>query len=272
MVPVQVLVGVPAWWSSETNGGEAEPGEAAARTGDHFFLVYGVAAARTEWGRAGGVVGRGAEAVVVVCEGAVGVGRAPSQRSTHDHVVVVQMRKRRQTRGPVGVGRPPAICERRSGGRRREFGIRRRSAVLRFRGAGAIHRLLVLLLLVERQGFKGQRKTRITGHRLLLHPLLLPQQPRLLAASICFTVSSICCRRGLILGEDIARHRCEVRRRRAGQRVAAPVPPRQLAAVSLGRRGVVAVRRGRQGEGQRDDGLAGSVEQLDLASFEVLPL
>lgn len=101
MVPVQVLVGVSAGRSSETNGGEAEAGEAAAWTGDHLFLVQRVAAAGAERGRPGGVAGGGAVAI--------GVGGAPPQRSTHDHIVVVQMRKRRQTRRPVGVGRAKAI-------------------------------------------------------------------------------------------------------------------------------------------------------------------
>lgn len=109
MVPVQVLVGVSAWRSSETNRGEAETGEAAARTGDHLFLVQRVAAAGAERGRPGGVVGGRAIAIVVGCGGGVGVRGAPPQRSTHDHIVVVQMRKRGQTRRPVGVGRPKSV-------------------------------------------------------------------------------------------------------------------------------------------------------------------
>lgn len=52
--------------------------------------------------------------------------------------------------------------------------------------------------------------------------------------------------------------------------MAAPVPPRLVAAVRLGRRRVVAVWRRRQGEGEGDDRLAGSVKQLDLAALEVL--
>lgn len=61
-----------------------------------------------------------------------------------------------------------------------------------------------------------------------------------------------------------------MRRWRARQRVAAPVPPGPFLAVHLG--GIVAVGRRRQGEGQGDDRLARRVEQLDLAALEVLPL
>lgn len=53
--------------------------------------------------------------------------------------------------------------------------------------------------------------------------------------------------------------------------MAAPVPPGLVTAVGLRLRGVVAVWRRGQGEGEGDDRLAGSVEQLDLAALEVLP-
>lgn len=59
-----------------------------------------------------------------------------------------------------------------------------------------------------------------------------------------------------------------MRRRRARERVAAPVPPGLVPAPCL--RGAVAVRRRGQGEGQRDDRLAGSVEQLDFTALQVL--
>lgn len=52
--------------------------------------------------------------------------------------------------------------------------------------------------------------------------------------------------------------------------MAASVPPGLVPVVCL--RGVVAVWWRGQGEGQGDDRLARSVEQLDLAALEVLPL
>lgn len=144
------------------------------------------------------------------------------------------------------------------------------------RGAGAIHRFLVLLLLVQRvqrQGLEGRRKARVTCEAtptLIPRLLLSPQQSLLLTPSIPFTIHSVHRGRGLLLIEDITQCRCDVRRGGARQRVAAPVPPGHLAAVGLG--GDVAVWRRGEGEGEGDDRLAGSVEQLDLATFEVLPL
>lgn len=129
MVPIQVLVGVPAWWSSETNRREAETGEAAARAGDHLFLVQRVATAGAIWRQTSRVARRRLVAVFVCCGSGIGSGGAPSQWSTHDHVVVVQMGKRRQRWRPVGHSRPPAIREasgsQRLGCLKGEFGVRR---------------------------------------------------------------------------------------------------------------------------------------------------
>lgn len=110
VIPVQILIGVSAWWSSETHRGEAKAGQAAAGTGDHLLLVQRVAAARAERRGTGRVAGRRVVAVVVGgCGASVGGAVTPSLRSIHDHVVVVQMRKRRQAWGPVGDGRPPTV-------------------------------------------------------------------------------------------------------------------------------------------------------------------
>lgn len=107
MVHVQVLVGVSALRCSEAHRGEAEAGQAAAGTGDHLLLVEGVPAAGAEGRRAGRVAGRGVVAVVVG-RGSVGC-RAPAERSTDDHAVVVQTGERGQAWGPVGDGGPTAV-------------------------------------------------------------------------------------------------------------------------------------------------------------------
>lgn len=114
MVPVQVLVVVPTWWSSETHRGEAEAGEAATRAGDHLLLLQRVPAAGTKRGRPGGVGGRGAEAVFGPA-GSAGGGGVPSLGTTCDRVVVVQPREMREAWRSVGNGRLPAILERRGG-------------------------------------------------------------------------------------------------------------------------------------------------------------
>jgi len=280
VVPVQVLVQVSARRRSETQRGEAEAGEAAAGTRHHLLLlVQGVSAAGAERGRAAGVAGRGAVTVVVGGgRGRRAVGGAPSRGPTHHHVVVIQVREGGQARGPVGDGRAPAVGGLEGGGgvdrRGGEFGVRRRGAVLRVRGAAAVHglflppHLLLLLLLqqVQRQGLEGQRETGI-GPAPLPGVLLFSRQSLFSARSARLVVRGVQLGRGL-LGQDGVRRRREVRKRRARQRATAPVPPRQAAAAG----GVVAVRRRGQGEGEGEDGLAGSVEELDLAPVEVLPL
>lgn len=110
VVPVQVLVVVPAWWSSETHRGEAEAGETAARAGDDFLLLQRVPAARTKRRRAGRVGDRGAVAVVFGPAGSTG-GGVPSQGTTCDRVVVVQLRETGKAGRSIGNGRPPAVLE-----------------------------------------------------------------------------------------------------------------------------------------------------------------
>lgn len=114
VVPVQVLVVVPAWWSSETHRGEAEAGETAARAGDDFLLLQRVPTAGTKRRRAGGVRDRGAVAVVFGPAGSTG-GGVPFQGTTCDRVVVVQLRETGKAGRSVGNGRPPAVLEGRGG-------------------------------------------------------------------------------------------------------------------------------------------------------------
>lgn len=155
VVPVQVLVRVPAGRSSETKRGEAKAGKAAARTGDHILLIHCVSAAGTERRQVGRVAGRG---VIAIVGGGTARPGTPAQGSTHDQVVVVQTREGRQARGPVGDGRPPAVLEGRRGGlegrggvrrRGRQFGVRQWTAVLCVRGTGAVHWIIVHVLLVS---------------------------------------------------------------------------------------------------------------------------
>lgn len=158
MIPVQVLVGVSAWRSSQTHRGEAKASKATAGTGDHLLLFERVSTAGAKRGRTGRVTGGRAEAIVFGPGGSIGSGVIPPHGTIHNHVVIVQVREGRQARGSVGDGRAPAILEGRGGRlegsrgmrwRDGEFGVRRRSLVLCVRGAGAVHRLLLNLLLAQ---------------------------------------------------------------------------------------------------------------------------